>query len=168
MGCLHIHIRKGKILKVAQHDFHLLDDLEQEGILHIEDNKHLTFFDFKTFEKNHVVDHSELNDIPYSDRYDKINESSPFIEGISLCPRCEIPISHKFKLEGAYFVGLQSFKILKKCAKCQTSWIAEINVLATDLPTYHIADDMLIPDESTARRDYLNALQETIQSEDSS
>ena len=59
MGCLHVHLRHGKILKVAHHDFTLKDEAEQNGILHIEDNKCVNFFDYKTFEKNHAVDRVE-------------------------------------------------------------------------------------------------------------
>lgn len=158
MGCVHIHIRKGKVLKVAQHDFHLQDNHEQDGVLHIEDNKHLTFFDPKTFQKNHATDREELNDVPESDRYDDILCPDPFVEGVSLCPKCEKEITHRFKLYGAHFVGLQSFKILKSCYECKTSWVAEIKVLVSRISTYHVVEGKLVPNESTARQNFLNAL----------
>jgi len=159
MGCLHVHIRKGKVLKVATHDFQLQSNQEQDGILHIEDNKHLTFFDFKTFEKNHAVDREELNDVPFGDRFDKTSKP-PSIEGISLCPKCEKPIKHLIELTGSQFVGLQTFRILKKCPDCKFSWIAKVKILVEHLPTYHLVNGEIIPDESTARQDFLNYLQE--------
>lgn len=162
MGCLHIHLRKGKILKVSTHDFQLQNKHEQDGVLHLEDNKNINFFDFKTFEKNHAIDREELSDVPQSDRYDNALNEEGFVDGISLCPKCEKAIQHHFKLDGAHFIGLQSFHILKKCYECKTSWVAEIKVLIGYIPTYHVVEGKLVPDESTARQDFLNALQESI------
>ena len=110
---------------------------------------------------------SELNDVPESDRYDCMLNPTPFVEGVSLCPKCESPIAHRFKLEGAHFIGMQTFKILKICYECKTSWVAEIKVLISRTPTYHVVEGKLVPDESTARQDFLNALQEATHGRDS-
>lgn len=162
MGCIHIHFREGKPIKVTQHDFNLKEETNN-GVLHIEDNKVVHFFTPEVFEKNHSVDRNEIDDIPYNERFDifeSLNHFTDVIQGISLCPRCEKEIEHNIKISSSHlFIGKQKLRFVKHCADCDFSWIAEINVLATRTPVvYVLNDETLIPDETTARQAYLDSL----------
>jgi hypothetical protein len=153
MGCIHIHIRDGKILKVAHHSF---SPEKPNGVLHLEDTGKLSFFDYEEFQSNHYIDEHELSDIPFEYRYKQISAYSGKFEGVTLCPTCEVEIKFKINLSGTRFVGVQTFNILEVCEKCKHRWVSEVKVVVDRLPTYHQVDGYMIPDQRTARQLYLD------------
>ena len=153
MGCIHIHIRDNKILKVAYHSF---QPEKPNGVLHLEDNGKLSFFDAEEFQRNHYIDEHELSDVPFEHRHRRINAYSGKFEGITLCPTCEAEIRFEIELSGERFVGIQTFHILEICETCKHRWVSEVQVVVDRLPTYYQVDGYMIPDQKTARQLYLD------------
>ncbi|MBU0466577.1 MAG: hypothetical protein KJ718_02150 [Nanoarchaeota archaeon] len=52
-GCVHIVMRKGKVVNVFTH----LNELPKDGVVHLKGHKILSF---KEFKKSHPIDHGEL------------------------------------------------------------------------------------------------------------
>ena len=153
MGCIHIHVRDGKILKVAHHAY---KPEKPDGVIHVEDSGRLSFFDPEEFQRNHYIDDHEILDVPFELRYKRIDAHSGTFEGTTLCPTCEAPIKFNISISGERFVGLQTFNILEVCEECKHRWVSEVRVVVDRLPTYYQVDGYMIPDQRTARQLYLD------------